>query len=83
MLYDNSRRNLNKCWAQLETKITPTSDDLLTSNLFSWEPALGLANSRDAAEAAAEVPKKHCNFHIETAIFEHRHENKSCSSCPE
>ena len=28
------------------------------------------------------VPKKHCNFHIETAIFEHRHENKSCSACP-
>ena len=33
-LYDNTRRNLNKCWAQLEAKVTPTSDDLLTSNLF-------------------------------------------------
>ena len=32
--YDNLRRNLNKCWAQLEAKVTPTSDDLLTSNLF-------------------------------------------------
>ena len=28
------------------------------------------------------VKKKHCNFHIETATFEHRHENKSCSACP-
>ena len=27
-------------------------------------------------------PKNHCNFLIETAIFEHRHENKSCSACP-
>ena len=24
----------NKCWAQPGTKVTPTSDDLLTSNLF-------------------------------------------------
>ena len=28
------------CSAQLEAKVTPTSDDLWTSNLFSWEPAL-------------------------------------------
>ena len=34
-VYDNFRRNLNKCWAQLCTKVTPTSDDLLTSTLFS------------------------------------------------
>ena len=34
MIYDNLRRNLNKCWAQLEAKVMPTSDDLLTSNLF-------------------------------------------------
>ena len=33
-VYDSLRRNLNKCWAQLEAKVTPTSDDLLTSNLF-------------------------------------------------
>ena len=33
-IYDYVRRNLNKCWAQLCTKVTPTSDDLLTSNLF-------------------------------------------------
>ena len=26
--------------------------------------------------------KKHCNFHRETATFEHRHENKSCSAYP-
>ena len=26
--------------------------------------------------------KNHCNFHIETATFEHRHENKSRSACP-
>ena len=30
-----------------------------------------------------DVPKNHFNFHIETAIFEPRHENKSCSACPE
>ena len=34
MIYDKIRRNLNKCWAQLEAKVTPTSDELLTSNLF-------------------------------------------------
>ena len=34
IVYDNFSRNLNKCWAQLEAKVTPTSDDLLTSNLF-------------------------------------------------
>ena len=33
-VYDTLRRNLNKCWAQLEAKVTPTSDDLLTLNLF-------------------------------------------------
>ena len=33
-IYDNFSRNLNKCWAQLEAKVTPTSDELLTSNLF-------------------------------------------------
>ena len=32
--YDNVSRNLTKCWSQLEAKVTPTSDDLLTSNLF-------------------------------------------------
>ena len=40
LVYEHLRRNLNKCWAQVCTKVTPTSDDLLTSNLFSWEPAL-------------------------------------------
>ena len=34
------RRNLTKCWAQLEAKVTPTSDDLLTSNLFGCPAAL-------------------------------------------
>ena len=29
------------------------------------------------------VKKKHCNFRPLTATFEHRHENKSCSACPE
>ena len=33
-VYDKSPRNLTKCWAQLEAKVTPTSEDLLTSNLF-------------------------------------------------
>ena len=27
------------------------------------------------------VKKTHCHFHLETATFEHRHENKSCSAC--
>ena len=27
--------------------------------------------------------KNHCHFHLQTATFEHRHENKSCSACPE
>ena len=26
--------------------------------------------------------KKHCNFRQKTATFEHRHENKTCSACP-
>ena len=30
-----------------------------------------------------DVPKKHCNFRQETVTFEPRHENKSCSACPE
>ena len=41
-----------------------------------------LTGEGDAAEAA-EVPKKHCNFRQETVTFEPRHENKSCSACPE
>ena len=32
--------------------------------------------------AAAAVKNKHCHFHPQTATFEHRHENKSCSACP-
>ena len=28
-----------------------------------------------------EVKKNHCHFYIETATFEPRHENKSCSAC--
>ena len=28
-----------------------------------------------------EVKKKHCNFRLETATFEPRHENKNCSAC--
>ena len=30
-----------------------------------------------------DVPKKHCNFRLYTVTFEPRHENKSCSACPE
>ena len=48
--------------------------------IFSWEPALETLNSR---EGEAEVKKKHCNFRQLTVTFEHRHENKSCSACPE
>ena len=33
-IYDSVCRNLTKCWSQLKAKVTPTSDDLLTSNLF-------------------------------------------------
>ena len=33
--------------------------------------------------AEAVVKKKHCNFRLETVTFEPRHENKSCSACPE
>ena len=28
------------------------------------------------------VKKNHWHFHLETATFENRHENKSCSACP-
>ena len=28
-VYDKSPQNLTKCWAQLEAKVMPTSDDLL------------------------------------------------------
>ena len=31
----------------------------------------------------ADVKKNHCNFRPETVTFEPRHENKSCSACPE
>ena len=47
--------------------------------IFSWEPALWTLNSQDRV---LRSKKNHCNFHIETATFEHRHENKSCSACP-
>ena len=30
-----------------------------------------------------DVKKKHCNFRLQTVTFEPRHENKSCSACPE
>ena len=41
-------------------------------------------NSKVTGEGVVAVKKKkHCNFHIETANFEPRHENKSCSACPE
>ena len=26
--------------------------------------------------------KNHCQFHLQTATFEHRHENKTCWACP-
>ena len=29
------------------------------------------------------VKKKHCNFQLLTATFEHRDENKTCSACRE
>ena len=47
---------------------------------FSWEPALETLNSQDEE---AEVKKNHCNFQLYTVTFEPRHENKSCSACPE
>ena len=37
----------------------------------------------EGAEEAAEVKKKHCNFRLKTATFEHRDENKTCSACRE
>ena len=27
--------------------------------------------------------KNHSHFHLQTVTFEHRHENKNCSACPE
>ena len=51
-------------------------------NVFSWEPALWTHESQDRV-MRWRSKKNHCNFHIETAIFEPRHENKSCSACPE
>ena len=30
-----------------------------------------------------EVKIKHCHLHLETVTFEHRHDNKTCSACPE
>ena len=33
-IYDDFRQNLNKYCSQACTKVTPASDDLLTSNLF-------------------------------------------------
>ena len=47
---------------------------------FSWEPALETPNSREGDDG---VKKNHCNFRPLTVTFEPRHENKSCSACPE
>ena len=44
---------------------------------------IGKLSEKKLKGEGGAVPKKHCNFHIETAIFEPRHENKSCSACPE
>ena len=40
-------------------------------------------NSKLTGEGDAAVKKKHCNFHLQTANFEPRDENKTCSACPE
>ena len=36
-----------------------------------------------AADYGDDVKKKHCNFRLLTATFEHRDENKTCSACRE
>ena len=45
-------------------------------------------NSKVTGEGAAadygdDVKKKHCNFCLKTTTFELRHEDKTCSACPE
>ena len=47
--------------------------------IFSWEPALWLVHSQ--ARVVVMSKNIHCHFHPQTATFEHRHENKSCSAC--
>ena len=34
-----------------------------------------------AADDDDDVKKKHCNFRLLAATFEHRDENKTCSAC--
>ena len=43
-------------------------------------------NSKLTGEGDADadaVKKKHCNFRLLTATFDHKHEDKSCSACRE
>ena len=40
-------------------------------------------NSSVTGEGDEEVPKKALQFSAITVTFEHKHENKSCSACPE
>ena len=41
-----------------------------------------LTGEGDEADEVEVIPKKHCNFRLEAVTFEPRHENKSCSACP-
>ena len=42
-----------------------------------------VSGSGAAADDDDEVKKNHCNFRLQIVTFEPRHENKSCSACPE
>ena len=55
------------------------------ANLFSTWFLAGnqLYDIAGEGDAEDEVPKMHCNFRLYTLSFEPRHENKSCSACPE
>ena len=42
-----------------------------------------VSGSGAAADDNDDVKKKHCNFRLLAATFEHRDENKTCSACRE
>ena len=41
------------------------------------------ASTGEGGEDDDDVKKKHCNFRLLSANFEHRDENKTCSACLE
>ena len=49
--------------------------------IFGWEPVLWPLKSQ--GRVMLWLKKKHRHFQLQTASFEPRHENKSCSACPE